>query len=114
MSLSQGLPHLSSLEGNCKGIDFKEVDSGSTMQSKGFLNLCSVIIKEAEKPDWPPEMFKQLPNVRKLEIESCSHLVSLPESIGNLQSLQRLRMPEIKIFADDSMFSRWFTRVGAI
>ncbi|KAI6674098.1 hypothetical protein NL676_002004 [Syzygium grande] len=96
MSLSQGLSHLSSLEilgiSNCKDIDFKEVDSGSSMQSKGFLNLRSMTIKEAAKPDCLPQRLEQFPNLEKLEIESCSGLVSLPESIGNLQSLQRLRI----------------------
>ncbi|KAI3409176.1 uncharacterized protein J3R85_019666 [Psidium guajava] len=96
MSLSQGLPHLSSLEilgiSNCKDIDFKEVESGSSVQSKGFLNLRSVTIKEAAKPDCLPQRFELFPNLEKLEIESCSGLVSLPESIGNLQSLKRLRI----------------------
>ena len=54
------------------------------MQSKGFLNLRSMTIKEAAKPDCLPQRLEQFPNLEKLEIEVVQDLPAVGKDLTDV------------------------------
>lgn len=60
------------------------------MMKLGLIEECNNLQNLSERIQSLPESIRELQNLQKLDFERCKNLQSLPESIGQLQNLQLL------------------------
>ncbi|XP_056175149.1 putative disease resistance protein RGA1 [Syzygium oleosum] len=95
-SLSCGMQYMSSLEhlviGACEELDLSSHDDEHGTQWRSLVKLRILRIKQLPKLVTLPEGIQYVPTLQFLQIERCENLTNLPEWIGNFSSLKVLEI----------------------